>query len=891
MNACNSDAATTVLQAAAGPAVAAQAMWLDAGRLRWPAADPLRPVQLLHAAGGGLVTATGQAPSGLEDSITMSAADAAVPEPQTARFAWFGSGPEYRLSRDDAVRLPALLLGQLRLVQTDDQGRVLRASSVQIAAALDDLYAASAARAGDLGATPSHDATGFALWAPTAQAVSVCLREAGGVMPVPMARDAASGIWRATVPRDLSGALYTYAVDVLVEGHGLVRNRVTDPYSVSLDADSQHSWIGRMDDPSVTPEGWAGDRPPQTVQHGTDTVMYELHVRDFSANDDSVRPAWRGKYLAFTEPDSAGMRHLRALAAAGVTDVHLLPVFDFATVPDTGCTQPDTQRLSAMPPGSDQQQALVMQTAATDCFNWGYDPWHFGAPEGSYATDAANGAVRILELRRLVQALHRAGLRVGMDVVYNHTHAAGQNPQSVLDRIVPGYYQRLDANGTVTNSTCCANTATEHAMMAKLMTDTAVVWARDHHIDGFRFDLMGHQPRSAMLALQAAVDRATGRHVQLIGEGWNFGEVQNGARFVQAAQGRLGGTGIGTFSDRARDALRGSSDGAALSSQQGWLTGLGYAPNAHAPADPAAQRNALMKSADLVRVGLAGTLADVRLQTHDGSVKPLREIEYSGQGAGYAQQPDEAVAYVENHDNPTLFDLAVWKLPRDTSRADRARVQVLGVAAVLFSQGIPYLHAGIELLRSKSLDRNSYDSGDWFNRIDWTASSSAFGSGLPPARDNEPMWPAMRPLLADREAIAPSATDIAFTRDAVLDLLRIRRSSTLFRLPTAAEIEARLSFLDTGPAQEPAVVIVRLDGRGWPGAGFDELLLAINADVRAHSRPLPELKGRGYGLHPVHLAPDAADRRPAAEARWDADAALLQVPSRTAVAWVLPAAR
>ena len=179
------------------------------------------------------------------------------------------------------------------------------------------------------------------------------------------------------------------------------------------------------------------------------------------------------------------------------------------------------------------------------------------APEGSYASDAGDGATRIREFRAMVQALHGVGLRVGMDVVYNHTTASGQSPRSVLDRIVPGYYQRLDAEGKVERSTCCDNTATEHMMMARLMRDSVALWARHYRIDSFRFDLMGHQPRAAMLDVQRAANAAAGRNVPLLGEGWNFGEVADGARFEQAAQSRLDGTAIATFSDRARDALRG----------------------------------------------------------------------------------------------------------------------------------------------------------------------------------------------------------------------------------------------------------------------------------------------------------------------------------------------
>jgi pullulanase-type alpha-1,6-glucosidase len=396
-----------------------------------------------------------------------------------------------------------------------------------------------------------------------------------------------------------------------------------------------------------------------------------------------------------------------------------------------------------------------------------------------------------------------------------------------------------------------------------------------------------------MEQLQRAVDAATGRHIPLIGEGWNFGEVADGKRFVQAAQGRLDGSGIATFSDRGRDALRGGGccdDAAATLSRQGWLTGQFQDPNGHANLATTATAEDLRRSADLVRVALAGTLREYRLQTQDGSVKPLREIDYAGQGAGYASQPGEVVNYVENHDNPTLFDIGVLKLPVATSREDRARIQVLGGAVTALSQGIAYFHAGVEALRSKSGDRNSYDSGDWFNRLDWTFTDNHFGSGLPPQADNGALWPAMKPLLADA-AIKPGPAEIAFTRDAFLDLLRIRASSVLFRLRSADEVMARLQFHNTGPDQIATVIVGQIDGRGLAGAGFDEVLYAINVSKESAQLTLPALQGRAYVLHPVHLAAGAADRRPATQARWDAATATLSVPARTALVYVLPAPR
>jgi pullulanase-type alpha-1,6-glucosidase len=888
---CDAPSHERVLIAAADPGNAS-AVWLDRRRLRWPgpAAGADSRYWLAHAVGGSLQARVGEAVRGADGLIALALPSQALPPVLAQRFKHVAAGAELQLPEPAVRRLPALLQQHLLLVETDAAGHMRRATAAQTAGVLDDLYAA-ADRVPDLGVALTHTGTAFRLWAPTARDVAVCLHDGPNTPAralVTMRRDTATGTWAARRSGDLTGRYYTYLVDVFVRGVGLVRNRVTDPYSISLSADSKRSWIGRLDAAALKPPGWDSTPRPGKVAAATDMVIYELHVRDFSIGDATVKPGNRGKYLAFTESASDGMRHLLAMADAGLTDVHLLPVFDLASVPEAGCTSPEPARLAAAGPSSSEQQALVGAQAATDCFNWGYDPLHFNAPEGSFASDADDGARRILEFRAMVQALHRAGLRVGMDVVYNHTSASGQRAQSVLDRIVPGYYQRLNAKGEVEQSTCCENTATEHMMMARLMIDSAVLWAREHRIDSFRFDLMGHQPRAAMERLQQAVNRATGRHIHLIGEGWNFGEVKDGARFVQASQLSLAGSGIATFSDRARDALRGGgyNDGPqALLQRQGWINGLHVDRNPHAVAAGLGSAAELLRSADLVRVGLAGTLRDYRLQAQDGSVKPLSMIDYAGLPAGYASQPGEVVNYADNHDNQTLFDINVFKLPQATSRDDRARAQVLGMAVTALSQGIAYFHAGIETLRSKSLDGNSFDSGDWFNRLDWTFSDNFFATGLPPERDNGRLWPVMKPLLED-PGIKPGPAQIRFTRDAFLDLLRIRASSSLLRLRTADEVAARLRFVNTGPAQNASVVAATLDGRGHPGAGWSALMFAINANPQAQALVLPELQGRRWQLHPVHLSRDAADKRPAGEARWDSATGTLHVPARTAVVYV-----
>ncbi|WP_372014680.1 alpha-1,6-glucosidase domain-containing protein [Pseudoxanthomonas sp. 10H] len=885
----------TVLTADRDAPAEARGIWLDRRTLRWPgaapstdpSADPSHRYVLYHADGGGIRSVVGHRVAGAQGAIALSVLppDASLPETVRQRFTHAGAGVMLQLDLDD-VRLRDLLRQSLVLVQEDREGRVLQATGVQLPGALDDLYAA-AGDAAALGAHPTASATAFSLWAPTARAVSVCVYADDtqrAYRREQLRLDPATGLWSASVSADLRGHYYDYLVDVQVRGIGQVRNRVTDPYSVSLGTDSRRSYIADLDDPALTPAGWDTAPRPGPLRAQTDMSIYELHVRDFSIGDASVAPAHRGKYLAFTDAGSAGMAHLRALARAGLTDLHLLPVYDFGSVPESGCVTPQVPDAAADSPA---QQAVVMAHASGDCFNWGYDPFHFNAPEGSYATDPGDGATRIREFRAMVMALHRLGLRVGMDVVYNHTFAAGQDERSVLDRIVPGYYHRLDAAGRIERSTCCENTATEHAMMARLMIDSAELWVRHYRIDSFRFDLMGHQPRAAMEALQRRVDAAAGRHVQLIGEGWNFGEVADGARFVQASQLSLGGSGIGTFSDRARDALRGGGpgdSGADKVARQGWLNGLVYAPNELA--DPALGRADLLRHADLARVGLAGTLRDYVLATADGGARPLRDIDYNGQPAGYATAPGEVVNYVENHDNETLFDLNALRLPRGTSAHDRARVQVLGMAMTAFSQGVAYFHAGIDTLRSKSMDRNSFDSGDWFNRLDWSYQDNFFGTGLPPASGNEAAWPWMAPRLADA-SIRPAPADIAFARDALRDLLRIRASSPLFRLEDAADVSRRLRFPNTGPAQNPLVIAGHLDGQGLAGAGFREVLYLVNASPQAQALDLPAERGKRYVLHPVHRAVDAADTRPREQARFDPARGRFTVPPRTALVYVL----
>jgi len=420
-------------------------------------------------------------------------------------------------------------------------------------------------------------------------------------------------------------------------------------------------------------------------------------------------------------------------------------------------------------------------------------------------------------------------------------------------------------------------------MMAKLMIDSAALWVREYRIDSMRFDLMGHQPREAMERLQDRVNAEAGRPVQLLGEGWNFGEVANGARFVQASQLSLNGSGIGSFSDRMRDAARGGSAGEGGDDsvrRQGWLNGLVYVPNALANAKP----EELLAAADMIRIGLAGSLRSFELTTWRGDKKRLDAIPYGDQPAGFASEPGEVVNYVENHDNQTLFDVNTLKLPLATSREDRARVQMLGAALVAFSQGVAYFHAGQDILRSKSLDRNSYDSGDWFNRLDWSYQTNHFGTGLPPKQDNFGKdgrdWALARERLADA-SIAPGPKEIAWARDVFRDLLKIRATTPLLRLSTAAEVQKRVSFPGSGAGQNPVLVATRVDGRGL--GGHKAVMSLINVAPTAQALELPAEAGQRWRLHPVQS--QGADARVRREARFAAGR--FEVPARSAAVFVL----
>ncbi|MET9193337.1 pullulanase-type alpha-1,6-glucosidase [Streptomyces olivaceus] len=820
-----------------------RAVWIDRSTVAWNGAEGAAATQLL-ASRTGSITADGATLTGGDRQAlrltptTLSAAQRAA-HPHLKEYAAWSLAPRDRHRVRDALR------GQVVAAQRAADGTLLAATGVQTAGVLDDLYADRAAGAG-LGPVFRDGRPTLSVWAPTAQRVALEI----GDRTVRMRRDDATGVWSVTGPASWKGRAYRYAVTVWAPTAGeVVTNTVTDPYSVALTTDSERSLVVDLDDRALAPRGWDHYRKPAAVPL-RDAQIQELHIRDFSVADPTAEPDHRGTYLAFTDRHSDGSRHLRELAAAGTSYVHLLPAFDIATIPEdrSGQATPDCD-LAALPADSGEQQECVARTAAQDAFNWGYDPYHYTVPEGSYATDP-DGTRRTVEFREMVKSLNEDGLRVVMDVVYNHTAASGQARTSVLDRIVPGYYQRLLADGSVADSTCCAGTATENAMMGKLVVDSIVTWAREYKVDGFRFDLMGHHPKANILAVRKALDALTpaedgvdGSRIVLYGEGWNFGEVADDARFVQATQRNMAGTGIATFSDRARDAVRGGGPFDADPGVQGFASGLYTDPNGSADnGTPAEQKARLLHYQDLIKVGLTGNLADYAFTDTTGRRVTGAGVDYNGAPAGYAAAPGDALAYADAHDNESLFDALAFKLPADTSADDRARMQVLALATAALSQGPALSQAGTDLLRSKSLDRNSYDSGDWFNAVHWNcADGNGFGRGLPPAADNRDKWPYAAPLLNTVRVGCPQITGASA---AYRDLLRIRTGEEDFSLATAARVRSRLSFPLSGRDETPGVITMRLGG----------LVVVFNATPERQEQRVDAAAGTGYRLHPVQAA-------------------------------------
>jgi len=846
-----------------------QAYWLDRQRV---AIEPQfaqsgDTYALTFSLTGGLnVTPTGIAGG---TSIPLTTGGSLTAD-ELMRYPQLSGYTVLQLPADFSVNtIETALKGQLAFTASNAGGAVEYATGLQIAGVLDDLYFYSGKlgmvfhRFNDQGWSDWPDDDNFPvkikLWAPTAQSVSLEIfnspTDTAPTATVPMHEH--NGVWIADGTREWKNKYYLYQVKVWVPADDAVDTNITsDPYSIDLALNGAMSRMTDLDSDETKPPAWDFEASPQLASL-SDMSIYELHVRDFSINDSTVPQNMRGMYDAFTVPNSDGMRHLRALAQSGLKAVHILPSFHFASVNEDKSTWLFPGNLSQYPPDGEQQQAAVAATLSSPPYNWGYDPVHYMAPEGSYAIDPYD---RVLEYRSMVQGLHRAGLRVVQDVVFNHTNASGEGPNSNLDEVVPGYYHRLDANGSLENGSCCPDTAPEHRMMEKLVIDTLVLNARQYKIDGFRFDIMSfmftynmQDIQQALRALTVENDGVDGSKIYLYGEGFNFGDTVNNQIGPNADQVNLYGFGIGTFNDRIRDGIRGGSP-FTDERVQGFATGLFTDPSAFTAGSQSssAQQSTLLTNSDWILVGLTGNLRDYTFVDSAGQTVTGAQVNYNGQPTGYTKSPIEAVNYCSVHDNQDLFDAVQLKSGFSDSIATRARRQIMGMSLVTLGEGIPFYQGGDDLLRSKDMDQNSYDSGDWFNKIDWSGQTANWGIGLPIASQNQGQWSLMTPLLSN-SAYTPQPSNIAYSGAAFEELLQIRYSSGLFRMATLAEIQKNLTYLNTGASQVPGLIVMKLDANGGDYGPYKHIVVVFNATNAKIDFLSAQLQGLKLHLHPVQM--------------------------------------
>lgn len=840
----------------------AKAFWLDQTTLAWNGVAGASSYKLVYAPDGAIndtaesaAFVDANAPGFVALTASGTIATNAYPKNPNANGL-----PRLTLAGVTPAQIKDMLKGQVLVTAYNAGGTRIDATRIQIQSILDNLYIDNGtAGNATLGVTYSSGAPTVRLWAPTAKAVTL-RRYADGATATytahTMMLDAASGIWSVSGNSTWDRQYYLFDVQVYVPALDAVTNNlVTDPYALTLSTDSSdttdpRSQFVNLSDADLKPSGWDSLSKP-ALAAPEDIVIYEMHVRDFSINDNPVNATDRGTYMAFTYdgsgPDanpalSNGMQHLLALKDAGLTHVHLLPAFDIASVPENSVPRTVSPSPTGFGRNAQDQQSAIGAARASDGFNWGYDPYHYGAPEGSYSTNP-EGVQRILEFRRMVSALNRNGLRVVMDVVYNHTAAAGQADKSVLDKIVPGYYYRYDANGTLYETSCCADTASEYAMFEKLMIDTLKRWASDYKVDSFRFDLMNFHTRQNMLNVKSAL-QAIDPTIYLYGEGWDFGSAAakglTTCPHCYAKQTNMTGQGIGLFNDKIRDAAHGgySTDDIGIR-KQGFINGLSYDWNGYFYNNR--DQSDLRTAMDILRSGLRAS-----------------GVDWNGQGSPFTDDPQEAVNYVEKHDNETLFDQNIFKLPTSVSMADRVRAHNMGASLIGLAQGVPFFQMGQDILRSKSLDRNSYDSGDWFNRVYWDKSSNNFGVGLPPTWDNNSRWAIMDPLLANT-ALDPATADMNAAAAHLREILRIRKSSPLFRLPTEAAVNAQVSFYNTGATPQDGLIIMALADNGATelDANYETILVFFNANKIAQSYTIAN--ANGFTLHPIQADNTDAD--------------------------------
>ena len=600
----------------------------------------------------------------------------------------------------------------------------------------------------DLGMSYNKNSTTFKIWSPFAEQAEIIFYKSSlgndKIDSIELDRGA-NGTWEKTFNRDLKNIYYVFSVKV--DGKWL--NEVPDPYAKAVGTNGKRAMVVDLNE--TDPINWDDDLSPKfssrktiSTELGglpTDAIIYEMHVRDLSI-DSTSGIFKKGKFLGMAESGTknetgltTGLDHLKEL---GVTHVHLLPSYDFYSIDETKLDMPQ--------------------------YNWGYDPLNYNTPEGSFSTDPENGTLRIKEFKTMVAAMHKSGLRVVMDVVYNHTML---NEESYFNQLVPGYYYRQKEDGSFSNASACGNeTASERPMMRKFIIESLKYWVQEYHIDGFRFDLMGIHDIQTMNIISNEL-HAIKPDILLYGEGWTAGSspLADSLRALKKNVQLIDG--IAVFSDDLRDGIKGSV--------------FDHLDNGFASGKAGVE--------ETIRFGIAASCNHPQLN--------YAHVNYSKEP--YANSPSQVISYCECHDNHVLWDKLLISNPA-TDELTRKDMHKLALSIVLTSQGISFLHAGTEFLRSKKGVENSFKSDDSINAIDWSLKSK-----------NEDVF------------------------EYIKGLIFMRKHHPAFRLSTEKEIAEILSF---NKEDEEGLVTFQLDGQKV-GDDWKRIFVSFNGTASSKNVLLP----------------------------------------------------
>lgn len=592
----------------------------------------------------------------------------------------------------------------------------------------------------DLGLTYTPEASTFKIWSPRAEEIHLNIYEKGdsseSIEKIPL-KESENGTWSTTIKGDYNGKYYTFQV----KENGAWLEETAGIYAKAVGVNGNRAMV--VDLKSTDPEGWENDKRPALASIN-DIILYEVHVRDYtiSPNSGSNNP---GKFIGLVENGtkspkgvSTGIDHIREL---GVTHVHLLPSFDYHTIDESNLDKPQ--------------------------FNWGYDPQNYNVPEGSYSTDPFNGEVRIKEFKQMVKGFHDNGIRVIMDVVYNHTFGLNEAP---FNQEIEGYYYRQWEKGKYSDASACGNeTASDHPMMRKYMVESLVYWAKEYHIDGFRFDLMGIHDIETMNQITKAL-KEIDPTIFVYGEGWTAGDspLPVEKRALKAHTTEM--EDVAAFSDDIRDAIKG---------HYAEETGKGFVSGKEG-------------TAESVKFGVIASTQHPQIN--------YAQVDYSDKP--WASKPSQTINYVSCHDNHTLYDKLVASCEGE-STAEIKKLHKLANAIVLTSQGIPFLHAGVEMMRTKKGEHNSYNLPDEINQIDWD-------------------W-----KIKNKDILAYYQ-----------GLIAVRKAHPAFRMPTAEMIQKHLQFMEF---KNPLTIgYIIKDNANNDSA--KRILVVYNGNKGAHNMNVPKGK-------------------------------------------------